>query len=73
MVKKLEKIGEVERETSELLNYNLKCMKDLQKLKIKSGLKIETSPVMRVRPKKRFNAFSSQTVKRSDIKKITPS
>jgi hypothetical protein len=59
MVKKLERIGEVERETSELLNYNLKCMKDLQKLKIKSGLKIETSPVMRVRPKNRFNAFSS--------------
>ena len=59
MVKKLERIGEVERETSELLNYNLKCMKDLQKLKIKSGHKIETSPLMRVRPKNRFNAFSS--------------
>jgi hypothetical protein len=29
MVKKLERIGDVERETSELLNYNLKCMKDL--------------------------------------------
>lgn len=73
MVKKLEKISEVEKETTELLNYNIKCMKDLQKLKIKSGLRLDTSPTPKVRPNRRFGAFTSSMQKRSELKNSVPS
>lgn len=72
MVKKLERISEVEKETSDLLNYNIKCMKDLQKLKIKSGLQINTSPTPKIR-NRRFNAFTSSIKRRADIKRSVPS
>ena len=71
MVKKLEKIGQVEKETNELLNYNIKCMKDLQKLKVKSGL--SESPVFKGRNIRKVGVYSSQLQKRSDIKRSMPS
>jgi hypothetical protein len=70
MVNKLEKISIVEKETSDLLKYNLKCMKELHKLKIKSGLVIK-SPKIKL-PKKIFS-FTSHTKKKADVKRSLPS